>query len=71
MIPGEADAVFNWRFSPLQSAESIQAVVGDYCGRHGIDPDAIEWRLSGEPFITEGGALVDAARRAIRDALRA
>ncbi|MGB7754954.1 MAG: succinyl-diaminopimelate desuccinylase [Salinisphaera sp.] len=65
MIPGEADAVFNWRFSPLQSAESIQAVVRDYCNGHGIDPDAIEWRLSGEPFITEGGALIDAARRAI------
>ncbi|MES1935875.1 succinyl-diaminopimelate desuccinylase [Salinisphaera hydrothermalis] len=66
MIPGEADAVFNWRFSPLQDAESIQAVVHEYGARHGIPPDAIEWRLSGVPFITEGGALIDAARRAIR-----
>ena len=67
MIPGEADAVFNWRFSPLQSAESIQAVVHHYCSRHGIDPEAIEWRLSGEPFITAGGALIEAARRAISE----
>ncbi|MGN8197988.1 succinyl-diaminopimelate desuccinylase [Salinisphaera sp. RV14] len=66
MIPGDADAVFNWRFSPLQSAASIQAVVCDYCGRRGVDPHAIEWRLSGEPFITESGPLIDAARRAIR-----
>lgn len=67
MIPGEAQAMFNWRFSPLQSAESIQAVVHEYCGRHGIAPDAIEWRLSGEPFITEDGRLIDAARSAIRE----
>ncbi|HET7314749.1 succinyl-diaminopimelate desuccinylase [Salinisphaera sp.] len=66
IIPGEAEAVFNWRFSPLQSVESIQSVVHDYCDCHGVDAGAIEWRLSGRPFITTEGALIDAARRAIR-----
>lgn len=66
MIPGQAEAVFNWRFSPLQTADSIQAVVHDYCDRHGVEHSAIDWRLSGEPFITEDGALIEAARRAIR-----
>lgn len=66
MIPGEAEATFNWRFSPQQSVRSIQAVVDDYCDAHGINPDAIDWRLSGEPFITADGALIEAARRAIR-----
>jgi len=32
--------------------------------RHGLDYD-IQWRLSGEPFLTPAGELVDAARHAI------
>lgn len=66
VIPGTAEARFNWRFSPLQSAESLQHVTAEYCSAHGIDPAAIEWRLSGKPFVTESGALVEAAQQAIQ-----
>lgn len=65
IIPGEAEAAFNWRFSPLQTAESIQEITADYCKRHKIDPDAIDWRLSGQPFVTENGALLEAAQAVV------
>jgi len=61
VIPGIAQASFNWRFSPLQDHASIKRHVDARCHAHGIDPAAIEWRLSGEPFITRGGRLVEAA----------
>ncbi|WP_156500812.1 M20/M25/M40 family metallo-hydrolase, partial [Alcanivorax sp. HI0044] len=33
---------------------------------HGLDYD-LQWTLSGQPFLTDRGALVDAAVNAIRD----
>ncbi|MES1930375.1 succinyl-diaminopimelate desuccinylase [Salinisphaera dokdonensis CL-ES53] len=65
VIPGVAEARFNWRFNPAQSEDSIRAHVERRCEAFGIAPDAIEWRLSGAPFITRSGALIEATRRAI------
>lgn len=66
VIPGVAEARFNWRFNPLQDEARIRAHVESRCEAFGIASDAIEWRLSGTPFITRRGALIDAARDAIR-----
>lgn len=65
VIPGIAEARFNWRFNPAQDAASIRAYVEDRCAALGIGADAIQWRLSGAPFITREGALIDATREAI------
>lgn len=65
VIPGVAEASFNWRFSPLQSHAAIKRHVDARCQARGIDPTAIEWRLSGEPFITRSGRIVDAAIDAV------
>jgi succinyl-diaminopimelate desuccinylase len=67
VIPGVAEARFNWRFNPRQDEASIRAHVEQRCEAHGIATDAIEWRLSGAPFITREGALIDATRAAIRE----
>ena len=37
-------------------------------GRYGLDYD-IEWTLSGPPFLTAEGALLDAAQQAIQDVM--
>ncbi|WP_348765410.1 succinyl-diaminopimelate desuccinylase [uncultured Salinisphaera sp.] len=66
VIPGVAAARFNWRFNPRQNQDSIRAHVEQRCVAHGIDPESIQWRLSGAPFITREGALIDATRAAIR-----
>jgi len=65
VIPGELVVDFNLRFSTELTPEAIQQRVGQLLERHGLD-HRIEWNLSGLPFITETGALLDAARDAIR-----
>src|SRR5699024_5277663 len=67
VIPGEAEAVFNWRFSPALSVEAIRNTTAQYCRRHGIDPVAIKWRSSGLPFITRKGRLLETAATAVHD----
>lgn len=65
VIPGEAEAAFNWRYSTLQTVESIRSVTTQYCEQHGIPPSCIQWHSSGRPFITEKGVLLDAVQAAI------
>jgi succinyl-diaminopimelate desuccinylase len=64
VIPGELHILFNLRFSTESSPESIQSRILAILDRHGLDY-SIDWKISGLPFITPAGELVDAARRAI------
>ncbi|MDT0617317.1 succinyl-diaminopimelate desuccinylase [Salinisphaera sp. P385] len=59
VIPGRAEARFNLRFSPALTPDAIKATVDAVCRRHALACD-IDWHLSGEPFITRDGALLDA-----------
>jgi succinyl-diaminopimelate desuccinylase len=65
VIPGTIDAWFNFRFSTEQTAEGLRARVEEVLARHDIQ-DAVEWNLSGNPFLTPAGALVTAARVAVQ-----
>ncbi len=65
VIPGELDVMFNLRFSTESSAASIRSRVASILDRHRLDY-GLEWKLSGEPFLTPAGELVDAAGEAIR-----
>ncbi|WP_233543913.1 succinyl-diaminopimelate desuccinylase [Salinisphaera sp. Q1T1-3] len=69
VIPGVADAAVNWRFSTLQSAESLRAVTEAYGEAHGIPPEAIDWHLSGAPFVTTEGRLIQATRAGVQACL--
>lgn len=66
VIPGSVEVLFNFRFSTEQTAEGLQARVEDVLRRHELDYE-LAWRLSGDPFLTPAGQLVDAARVAIRE----
>lgn len=66
VIPGSVEVLFNFRFSTEQTAEGLQARVEDVLRRHDLDYE-LAWRLSGDPFLTPAGQLVDAARVAIRE----
>ena len=68
MIPGHVDIHFNFRFSTASTPEGLQARVGQILDRHGLDYE-IAWTLGAKPFLTGGGALVEASRQAIRDEL--
>lgn len=66
VIPGECQVNFNFRFSSELTAEQLQERVATILDRHQLEYD-IDWHLSGQPFLTRPGALVNAAQQAIRD----
>lgn len=65
VIPGELVAEFNFRFTSSCTVEGLQRSVCELLDRHGLDY-AIEWSVSGLPFLTPRGALSDALTAAIR-----
>ena len=65
VIPGELTAIFNFRFSTESSVEQLQQRVAEILDRHGLDWH-IDWALSGLPFLTEPGDLLDAVASSIR-----
>lgn len=65
VIPGTVEILFNLRFSTESTVESIQARTHAILDRHGLDY-TLDWKLSGQPFLTPAGELVDAATAAIR-----
>ncbi len=66
VIPGHVEVIFNFRFCTESTAEDLKGRVGAILDRHGLRYEA-DWWLSGEPFLTRNGALIDAARASIAD----
>ena len=66
VIPGECEVVFNFRFSTELTADVLKQRTQAILDKHGLEYD-IQWNLSGEPFLTSRGALVDASVQAIRE----
>ena len=66
VIPGTLEAVFNFRFSPASSPETLQARVHAILDRHHVEYD-LAWALQSVPFISPRGRLVDALSAAVRD----
>ena len=65
VIPATAEAWFNIRFSTEITEEEIKTRIGNILKARNIDFD-IHWRLSGNPFLTPQGQLVDACEQAIK-----
>ncbi len=66
VIPGHVEARFNFRFCTESSRESLEQRVRALLERHGARY-TLEWSLSGNPFLTGRGELVDAVRAALRE----
>ncbi len=66
VIPGQLEAMFNFRYSAALSAEALRDRVERVLTDHGLD-FTLTWRHSGEPFLTRPGALLDATRGAVRE----
>lgn len=60
VIPGELEAVFNFRYSTEVTHQALRERIEAILDRHGLDY-RIDWTLNGEPFLTEEGALIEAA----------
>jgi succinyl-diaminopimelate desuccinylase len=66
VIPGDADVVFNFRYSSALTAEELQRRAGTILSRH-LSDYVTRWWHSGEPYYTETGPLTDAAIAAVQD----
>ena len=66
VIPGSVIIDFNFRFSPESTIEGLQARVHAMLDRHQLEYD-LAWSVSGKPFSTPRGALVNALAAAIRE----
>jgi succinyl-diaminopimelate desuccinylase len=64
VTPGELRIWFNFRFSTASTIESLKARVQEVLDRHGLDY-ALTWSLSGRPFLTPKGKLVECLSRAV------
>jgi len=65
VVPGEALALFNFRFSTASTPDSLKQRVHALLDKHGLEYD-LDWELGGEPFLTPRGTLTDALVEAIR-----
>ena len=65
VIPGELRVSFNFRFSTASTVEGLKARVLEVLDRHGLDY-ALTWSVSGRPFLTPKGKLVESLSRAVK-----
>ena len=66
VIPGELTAVFNFRFSTEVTDQVLRQRTEAILDAHGLDY-TLDWKLSGQAFLTQEGRLVDAAVASILD----
>jgi succinyl-diaminopimelate desuccinylase len=64
VIPGEVVVDFNFRFSTASTHEGLKERVHAILDKHGLEYE-LKWALSGLPFLTPRGVLVDALASAI------
>lgn len=68
VIPGSVELKFNFRFSSELSEADIKARCIAVFEKHQLNY-SIDWRLSGNPFLTQKGALVEAVSQACAETL--
>jgi succinyl-diaminopimelate desuccinylase len=69
VIPGLLTAQLNFRFSTEVTAEALKAKVESVFKAHRLNYH-INWELSGQPFLTSEGTLLQACRDVIEEQLR-
>lgn len=65
IVPGDAAIEFNLRYSTEQTHQKIQQAVEALANKHCESFD-IQWKLNGEPFLTESHDLIDAVSQSIQ-----
>jgi succinyl-diaminopimelate desuccinylase len=66
VTPAALSARFNFRYSTEWNYDSLKARVHSLFDAHDIDY-SIDWHLSGEPFLTKPGRLIDAVVDAVTE----
>ncbi len=66
VIPGEVEVMFNYRFCTEITEEELRAQTEAILDKYKLNYE-IEWRLSGEPFLTAQGELLDAIIASVKE----
>lgn len=66
VIPGELQLLFNLRFSTEVTETDLKNKIESIFDKHQLNYE-LEWTLSGQPFLTPEGELVDAISKSIRE----
>lgn len=66
VTPGELYTRFNFRYSTVWDHEGIKERVREILDKHELNY-TLDWHLSGEPFLTEGGTLIPAVQAAVKE----
>lgn len=66
VIPGSKIIDFNFRFSTESTAENLQQRVKEILDRYDF-AYSIDWTLSGLPFLTSEGNLIEATSQAVKE----
>ena len=65
VIPGQINVTFNFRYSTEVTDKTLRRQVEDLLDSYGLSYD-LSWQLSGKPFRTASGTLVEAVKAAIK-----
>ncbi len=66
VVPAELRCRFNFRYSTEWTHETLSAHIDAMLAKLGLDHE-VEWRVAGEPFLTEEGRLSAAVCSAIKE----
>lgn len=66
VIPATLTARFNFRYSTVWEHDELQKKTELMLDAHGLNYE-LKWHLSGKPFLTKPGALIDATVAAVKD----
>ncbi len=66
VIPGKTEVIFNFRYSTETNESSLKTAVQAVLDKYALSCD-IKWHSSGMPFLTAGGALLDAVTETVQE----
>ncbi|CAH1085513.1 succinyl-diaminopimelate desuccinylase [Candidatus Nitrotoga sp. 1052] len=66
VIPGTVEIEFNFRFSTASTVDELKTKTHAILDQHGLNYE-LTWSLSGKPYLTPRGDLVDAVSAAIKE----
>jgi succinyl-diaminopimelate desuccinylase len=66
VVPGTVEILFNFRFSTASTVDSLKAKVHRILDKHALEYDLV-WELSGKPYLTPRGSLVEAVITSIKE----
>lgn len=66
VIPGDLEVMFNFRFSTAVTEQQLRQRIEALLEKHGVKY-SLQWTLSGNPYLTSAGKLVEASAAAIRE----